>query len=609
MRLKFSFLLLILTLYAFGQVQKSSTLQVGNTSTNSISSSALLQIDDTSKGFLPPRLTTLQRDAIDSPIVGLTIFNTTLNCIEWYTSLGWNNACGNEFISKSSGGTAVISVISCATASIGDLTLGIPASGVKQTITVNVTKTGTYNISTIENSGIVFLGSGVFVNTGIQVIDLTAIGTPFSSAGSTKSNFSLNTTPSCIFVRAINNLITPISIVNTITLKQSQKYLVASAYDTDYLPYTAPTSAALSSSLAADAINESYTVNIQGTIDSSTGINVNIPVTATASGTLPAYSTTINIPSNNTEDGVSRNVTFSWPQQTYTLSTKIITASIKAVGGTLNVKKLDVNSGLGSDYLGVLIGTFTYPYNSLGTTSTFEIRAVPLIPDKMAGLADFIGNTNSHMMFYAPVVAEDGKIWLNNNLGAKYSNIVDLNFNPVQQAKSTNDFNAYSSLFQWGRKADGHELINWQTGSYGSLVYLSTTTRSDIPSSSQFITNATIPQNWRLNPDDYLWATESSVNNPCPVGFKVPTVDDFNNLITFAGIVDANTTFGSSLKFSFSGNRDYSTGSLYSTGNGANYWTSNTSGNYGISRFFATTSIGPGNDQRAYGFSIRCIKN
>jgi hypothetical protein len=553
MRLKFSFLLLILTLYAFGQVQKSSTLQVGNTSTNSISSSALLQIDDTSKGFLPPRLTTLQRDAIDSPIVGLTIFNTTLNCIEWYTSLGWNNACGNEFISKSSGGTAVISVISCATASIGDLTLGIPASGVKQTITVNVTKTGTYNISTIENSGIVFLGSGVFVNTGIQVIDLTAIGTPFSSAGSTKSNFSLNTTPSCIFVRAINNLITPISIVNTITLKQSQKYLVASAYDTDYLPYTAPTSAALSSSLAADAINESYTVNIQGTIDSSTGINVNIPVTATASGTLPAYSTTINIPSNNTEDGVSRNVTFSWPQQTYTLSTKIITASIKAVGGTLNVKKLDVNSGLGSDYLGVLIGTFTYPYNSLGTTSTFEIRAVPLIPDKMAGLADFIGNTNSHMMFYAPVVAEDGKIWLNNNLGAKYSNIVDLNFNPVQQAKSTNDFNAYSSLFQWGRKADGHELINWQTGSYGSLVYLSTTTRSDFPINNKFIKNATPPNDWRVTQDDYLWATESSVNNPCPVGFKVPTVSDYFLLIEKAVNINNITAANLILKFTLLG--------------------------------------------------------
>ncbi len=44
--------------------------------------SAMLQINSTSRGFLPPRLTTTQRDAISSPATGLTVYNTTTNQLE-----------------------------------------------------------------------------------------------------------------------------------------------------------------------------------------------------------------------------------------------------------------------------------------------------------------------------------------------------------------------------------------------------------------------------------------------------------------------------------------------------------------------------------------------
>lgn len=42
-------------------------------------SSAILDLKSTDKGFLPPRMTTTERDAILSPAVGLMIFNLTLN--------------------------------------------------------------------------------------------------------------------------------------------------------------------------------------------------------------------------------------------------------------------------------------------------------------------------------------------------------------------------------------------------------------------------------------------------------------------------------------------------------------------------------------------------
>ncbi len=51
--------------------------------------SAQLDVTSTSKGFLPPRMTTTERDAISSPASGLVIFNTTTNSLEYKSSTGW----------------------------------------------------------------------------------------------------------------------------------------------------------------------------------------------------------------------------------------------------------------------------------------------------------------------------------------------------------------------------------------------------------------------------------------------------------------------------------------------------------------------------------------
>jgi hypothetical protein len=45
-------------------------------------SSAVLELESTSKGFLPPRMTTIQRDAVVSPAKGLIIYNTDTDLLE-----------------------------------------------------------------------------------------------------------------------------------------------------------------------------------------------------------------------------------------------------------------------------------------------------------------------------------------------------------------------------------------------------------------------------------------------------------------------------------------------------------------------------------------------
>lgn len=51
--------------------------------------SAFLQIDSTTRGFLPPRMTTVQMNAISSPATGLMIYDTTTNQWMGYDGTSW----------------------------------------------------------------------------------------------------------------------------------------------------------------------------------------------------------------------------------------------------------------------------------------------------------------------------------------------------------------------------------------------------------------------------------------------------------------------------------------------------------------------------------------
>jgi hypothetical protein len=55
-------------------------------------STAILDLQTNSKGFLPPRITETQRNGIANPAVGLVILNTTSNCLQiYYPQQGWTD--------------------------------------------------------------------------------------------------------------------------------------------------------------------------------------------------------------------------------------------------------------------------------------------------------------------------------------------------------------------------------------------------------------------------------------------------------------------------------------------------------------------------------------
>jgi len=57
--------------------------------TSTPDSSAKVEINSTTQGFLPPRMTTVERDAITTPAGGLMVFNTTTSKMNFYNGSVW----------------------------------------------------------------------------------------------------------------------------------------------------------------------------------------------------------------------------------------------------------------------------------------------------------------------------------------------------------------------------------------------------------------------------------------------------------------------------------------------------------------------------------------
>lgn len=191
------------------------------------------------------------------------------------------------------------------------------------------------------------------------------------------------------------------------------------------------------------------------------------------------------------------------------------------------------------------------------------------------------------------VSTETGKVWMDRNLGAS------------RQATSFDDYLAYGNLYQWGRPSDGHQIIKWSSSNAGTPLNGSTTTTSgsNLPVNSLFIVNG--GGDWRTTQYDELWQEGSQVNNPCPVGFHVPTIAEWD---AETNITDIGSAF-TQLKLVVGGARSSSTAVLYNRGKSGNYWSATVIGSEVNARYFAPPSTGSFSGGRAEGCSVRCLKD
>ncbi|MCC5916356.1 MAG: hypothetical protein JJU02_03420 [Cryomorphaceae bacterium] len=182
-----------------------------------------------------------------------------------------------------------------------------------------------------------------------------------------------------------------------------------------------------------------------------------------------------------------------------------------------------------------------------------------------------------------------GKTWMDRNLGAS------------RVAISPTDDQAFGDLYQWGRFADGH-----QCRSSSTTPNLS---GSDKPSHGNFIIVSNSPFDWRSPQNDNLWQGVNGANNPCPIGFRLPTETELNSERISWTSNDSAGAFSSQLKLPAAGIRDGFNGSLQAEGQNGSYWSSVVS--MSNARLL---SIGWGNaiiasSNRDSGRAIRCIKD
>jgi uncharacterized protein (TIGR02145 family) len=217
---------------------------------------------------------------------------------------------------------------------------------------------------------------------------------------------------------------------------------------------------------------------------------------------------------------------------------------------------------------------------------------------------DWISACDGSVVTSAPAVttvtSTTGKVWMDRNLGAG------------QVATSSTDEDSYGDLYQWGRAADGHQLRtspNYTDEITGDGV--ANFNASGNAWDGQFIPRNSGDKNW-VDPSvpdvNNLWQGVNGINNPCPEGYRVPTISELDAERQSWSSNNAAGAFASPLKLPASGARAFDSGNLADVGSRGLYWSSTISGVQSRSLYFEGNAFLLGSS-RAQGFSVRCIKD
>jgi hypothetical protein len=315
------------------------------------------------------------------------------------------------------------------------------------------------------------------------------------------------------------------------------------------------------------------------------GIVVNPLITSLSCGTALL---TGSLMSNQAANGVSVSVPYTGGNAAQYNAQSINSTGVTGLTATLSV-------GYFADGPGNLVYAITGTPTSSGTAS-FALTIGGQSCSFTSPVQVNLYPANSVFCTSGPTVIVDvtnpttGKIWMDRNLGAS------------QVAVSSTDAASYGDLYQWGRGNDGHQCRNSST--------TTTLSASDTPGNADFITAPNTPFDWRSPQNASLWQGVNGVNNPCPSGYRIPTDPE---LVAERLSWSVNTSvgaFASVLKLPMAGYRSNSgSASLLSVGAFAYYWSSTVGGTLSRPLYFGSSDAGASDFYRAYGFSVRCIKD
>ena len=559
--------------------------------------------------------------SVSSPAAGMVIYSTGNACPMLYTGSAWVDMCTSSSFTANAGyfkivnGIPVFPVKSSVSGSqvIGSVYLSSSSSGVLQV----------YNGSSWADVDAI---SGLSASSGSRMnaeLKLPVLASAPTVSGLSAGAIYLSSADNTLYwytgsawqglVCNLPPVASGLSITGT--LKSYSSVSASYTYtDADGDPQSGTTfqwyratssggagavaiSGATSSSYTLTTTDVGYYMGVKVTPKASSGLSPGTAVTVyststvqanvvpvasglSISGTLNNYGVLSVTYTYTDADGDSQSgTTFQWYRATSSTGTGA-TAISGATGTTYTLTTTDVGY-----YIGVKVTPKAASGASPGTAVTkYTTSTVSLVaPDGT---------------LVVELTSSSGQVWMDRNLGA------------TRAATASDDYQAYGSLFQWCRAADGHQLITWTSSTAGTVVNGTTSTQSTTtsPGDSKFITGSS---DWlqTAQQDGGLWwnGTMVGANNPCPAGYHVPTYAEWDAEVS-AGISNDATAY-SKLKLPVAGFRIYSNGSLNNTGYYGYFWSSSVDGTAAFFLSFYSSNAFLGSYNRAFGFSVRCIKD
>ncbi|MCI5157215.1 MAG: hypothetical protein D3906_02050 [Candidatus Electrothrix sp. AUS1_2] len=240
-----------------------------------------------------------------------------------------------------------------------------------------------------------------------------------------------------------------------------------------------------------------------------------------------------------------------------------------------------------------------FAFNRKTTTSSFELQKFQFFqaPDENGFpwtmfLPAILAGAQQGSEEVPTVTSATGRVWMDRNLGAS------------RVATSMTDEAAYGDLYQWGRLADGHEQRTSGT--------TSTLSSSDTPEHGKFIIALSDPDyDWRSPHNESLWQGKEGTNNPCPIGFRLPTITEWETEMNSWSSKNAAGAFASPLKLVLAGNRNHN-GTFTDVGSWGQYWSSTVNSSRSASHsidIISTNAWLNNSSFRSNARSVRCIKN
>jgi hypothetical protein len=565
-----------------------------------------VEIASTSQGFLPPHMTTAERDGIASLATGLTIYNTTKHSLQWWNGGLWVDDCDGPFFSYAVGS------VFCASGATTVLGVTNPSTG-KTWMDRNLGASQVATSSTDANSygDLYQWGRG---SDGHQCRTSATTATLSSSDQPGNGEFILtNSLPYEWRSPQNDNLWQGVNGTNN-PCPSGYRLPTEAELNAERLSW--------SSNNAAGAFASPLKLPMAGGRDRSSGSldgvgSYGLYWNSTVSGTNAGYiffnssnasmyavgragggsvrciDATIVHPSTNGTAVVS-----GYSCSTASAGTMVAGIAVSGVTQTITATVTTVGTySISTTANGV---TFAGSGTFAGTGAQNIVLTASGTPTA-AGSNTFTLNTTPNCGFsrttvvfcasgattVVEVISSTGKTWMDRNLGAS------------QVATSSTDANSYGDLYQWGRGSDGHQCRTSAT--------TATLSSGDQPGHGEFILAPSAPNDWRSPQNTNLWQGVNGVNNPCPSGYRLPTEAELDAERLSWSSNNAAGAFASPLKLPMAGFRS-SSGSLLGVGFGL-YWSSTVSSTRARNLNFDSGGAVFGYFVRASGGSVRCLKD